>query len=402
MLITGFRSVVSVVSFFAEVDPTTKSFPTSVRQQLADEMGDPSTEVGAVLSATYVPLLPDAATAAARGAVHTALGGILTTPLDHIGFGDSITVGSGTTGPGKRWIDRFRDRMRFRNPPGVVGGFGYVPVGDVYAPVLPNVGWVLGGGAVATVSSHGQPNSTFVEFAAAGQTATLAFTGTGIRLHYLKYDTSNSQLQVTIDGTVVATPPFGAPTDNAGHADYTGLAVGSHTIVVTHLAGSTPYRIDGALIFQSDAAAGWRCIPHARSGATVNTDSRIGDWVTAYMPGLVTVYYGVNEYRNNITTAAFGTNLGTLIDLVQTKSPRSVVVLVAGYEPAHPGTPIAPWSDYRQVVFDAAATRRLAVLDLQTTFGEGVISSVYSSDNVHPNDEGHSMIADALAMLLGV
>lgn len=326
-------------------------------------------------------------------------------PMDHMAFGDSITVGQGASAPNKRWVDLVRDGVRSRrNPAGVVGGFGYIPIRNVYASVLPNI-WELGGGAVEKTGNQGQPNGSYTQLAAAGESATLTFTGTGVRVHFTNYNTSNPiGLDITIDGSAVARPTFGAnPANDAAYIDYTGLAAGTHTIVIAHNStNAVPYFIHGAMIFNGDATTGWRTMAHARSGSTVNGAPNLSQWVAAYAPDVVTIYYGTNEYRNNNTPASFKTNLEGLLTKVQANSPSAAILLIKGYQPAHPGTPANPWSAFRTAVDQVGAAASLPVLDLAQQFGSGIPTTAMAADGVHPTDLGHQTIANMVMTAMGI
>lgn len=318
--------------------------------------------------------------------------------LNVLHIGDSITEGNGASGPQKRWIDALRSKVKTKyQPPTIPGGSGYIPIGGVYPSVQPG-DWSLTG-ATASVGQGEGFGGSYANMSTSGQTASLTFSGTGIILYFTDY-AGNPDPTVTIDGAAVTPIPINSsPTIYGNGIAYTGLARGSHTIVVT--VGTTPFHLYGGLVLDGDANAGWRTIVAARSGTQAPGVGTLSVW-NYVDPSLVTIYFGVNDYRNNASISTFETNLTTIVNYVKSRSLNPKIVLIKGYEPLHPTTPIAPWSSYRDTVQKVANANNLLCCDILPKFGVGVISATYSADSVHPNDTGHSLIADAIMESLGI
>jgi lysophospholipase L1-like esterase len=323
--------------------------------------------------------------------------------LNHLAIGDSICEGAGASAPGKRWVDLLRTTVKAKyQPPYNIGGGGYVPIGGVYPAAQP-CDWVLSGIA-ASVSSNEGFGGSYGRLLAAGNTASLTFTGTGIIVYYTDWPGGGNPT-VTIDAVTVAQLRLASnPTKYGNRVVYTGLTNSPHTIVITY--GANPISIYGALILNGDETAGWRTFLHARSGTTVPSGdlSRV-PWASAD-PSLVTIYYGTNEYNTNETSALFQTRLSALVDTVRASTRSNpVIVLFMGYQPKHPTTPIEPWANYTGVVASVAAAKGCLTCDLTPSFGTGVISigsGLIAGDQIHPSDAGYALIVTALMASLGI
>lgn len=351
----------------------------------------------ATLNATYAPssVAPDPALSRFHAALPAGTVRVLN-------IGHSITEGARAAAPGERWTDIALAKLRGTfQPAGVKGGFGYIPATATYPELLPST-WAFTGTAAA--STNGTGLARYAMEMQSGSTASLTFTGTGLRLMHTTYS-GGPTVTVSIDGVPAGNIAAASGTTNfAASTSYIGLTPGVHTITL-----STPglFVLEGALIYDGDDAAGIRSWNAGHAGdqigtyLTGNPATRIPPVYTAIAPDLVTIQFGVNEYRNNTAVATFGTNLGALIDQVRTSVGSDVSILVLGdAEPLHAGTPTAPWSEYAAKAAEVAAAKSVAYLDLGPLPGLGLNAAGMDADQVHPNTVGHRTIGNAVAAAL--
>lgn len=334
--------------------------------------------------------------------LHTALSNITAAPFDALHVGDSITEGANATGIGKRWVDIIRDRARTKYQPiGVTGGPNYVKGGHTYPGTVP-FNWVRGGGATLELASGTYLGGYTMVLDAAGETTSLTFTGTSITVFYNAFTTTGApSLPVTIDGAAAASiGPFNtAGIDESATKVYGGLTPGSHTIVISHPGGSTvKFRVHGALVNNGDESSGWRTWESALAGSQtfVSAIPAFTRQIRKVNPDLVTIYYGTNEYINNLAPATFETRLGDVVSAVLNNiRPRPTVALIRGYKPAHNGSAeVYAWPLYRDAVARVAEAKGVMLIDLEAPFANG--TGLIDTDGVHPTDAGHAVIADTV------
>jgi lysophospholipase L1-like esterase len=314
-----------------------------------------------------------------------------------INYGHSVTEGA-NAGPGQRWTDVLAANLRAKlQPAGVVGGAGYAAAEWTYPTAQP-ANWAYTG----TTSSSGNGLGLFGKSMTSGATATLTFTGTGIRVMGKSYP-GGPTVTVTVDG--VAQTAWNLNTAgvvNTNHnALYTGFTAGSHTIVLTF--GGTAV-FNGGEIHNGDEVIGFVSYNAGHAGGQVtdisNWTAVIPDAVKSLTPSLITIEYGINEYRMNTTPATFDTNLRKAIGMVRAAIPNASVVLISDFEPAPNGTPVAAWSAYKTVMANAAAALNCGLVDLSTVATLGPGGSGMNADMVHPNVAGHTAMANAISAYL--
>lgn len=336
-----------------------------------------------------------------------ALANVERAPVDIMAIGDSITEGAGSSATGARWLDKLRDDLRAKYQPfGVTGagvtptakgGVGYVPASAAYSYVAP-LTWTFTG----TSSAGASEGLGFWNYTFGPGTATLTFTGTAIRVFYNDYY-GLPNATVTIDGNAVASitsARTSAGSNPSSFKDYTGLTSGSHTIVLTVSSGT--FNLEGAMIFDGDETKGIRVWANAHSGSTTfNDGNRIPRQLAAVNPSISTIYFGTNEYRNNVPVATFKSLLSGLATMVKSNTrPGSSILLISGYTPVHAGTPVATWQAYKDVVSQVATEVGCELLDLKPIFD--ATPSHLSGDGVHPSPAGHIAIKDAVLGALSV
>lgn len=106
-------------------------------------------------------------------------------------------------------------------------------------------------------------------------------------------------------------------------------------------------------------------------------------------PDIITIMVGTNDLGQNVPTATFKTNLGLLIDEVKKQSVIGQCKIVLLTIPWRTIFDIVPYND---VVKQVGAERNLPVCDIYPVFN----NETFLTDGVHPNDSGHTKIAEVL------
>ena len=136
--------------------------------------------------------------------------------------------------------------------------------------------------------------------------------------------------------------------------------------------------------------------PVINAGITSQTSSqglgRIGGLLSKHKPTHVCILYGSNDVRGGISADSTASNIGAMIDAVQTSGAKAIV----GTLPPLPGSAINP--NHQSAVNTTNARIRTVVgskgatlADLAHEFGSGAGSM--ASDGIHPNDNGAAIIA---------
>jgi lysophospholipase L1-like esterase len=327
-------------------------------------------------------------------------------PLDVLFLGDSITEGARTesTGVGNRFSDVLVSALRARfQPSGVVGGY-YIPAWAMYATLLPTT-WAFTG---TTTNNSAEGLGYYNTVLSSAATATLTFTGTGVRVFYSAL-AGASTATVTIDGGAVASinAATGAPNYGA-YVDYTGLSAGPHTLVITNGTGSLS--LQGAYYFHGDETSGVRMWNGGHSGFGVGNFPNFTS--ASINPHLAVIAFGTNDYRLAYDDPA--TVQSKLIQLIQgiqaATSPKPSVVLMAMPESTLGAsvTPLASWPLYVAAISAAATATGALFVDLEPLFADSgipdpAIGAIYTDAGpayVHPTNAGHKLIGDFLAELL--
>lgn len=317
--------------------------------------------------------------------------------------GDSITEGTrGSDAPFLRWADHLAAGIRrLANPASVRGGI-WISADGYYLTKIP-ANWGYTGAVVKPAATGlGYWNVEMPDAA----TATLTIDATGFRIHYDRR-TDGGTLNVTIDGVSAGSINTAGAANSGMSQDFTGLAPGRHTIVLTASGVGTTSSLQGAYCYNGDETTGHRVYVAGHGGIYSNAVTQAGfaAWISQTTPDLVTLFYGVNDYRNNVAPATFRSNLQTGIGTIRAARPNASIAIIAAYEPIHPGTPIAGWANYVSAMKGAARANDCLFVDLADTFGPGIPTAadgLVNADQVHPDDPGHRAIADQLlAAIIG-
>jgi len=336
-----------------------------------------------------------------RNGLHRFRAALEANNVNIIACGDSWTEGTrGADAPHLRFVDHLATAIRSRatNPE---GGF-YFPAWATYPTRLPAT-WSYTG----TVTNRDYMGLGFynVEMAV-GAVATLTYKGTGVRL-YIGKASNGATLEIRIDGALMETVnTTNASTDSTFYRTYLGLTPKSHTVTVTVIAGTgTIGHLMGAYMYNGDDASGVRFYPSGRGGIKSDfmTAQHFGGQLTATVPDLVLLEFGINDYRNGIQPSVVKANYLAGINAVRSRTPiaDASIVIVSPPEPVIAAIPaVAPWSAYKQAIKEAADESGVLLLDLNAVFGDGILVAadpLVNDDRVHPDDPGHRAIASFIA-----
>jgi lysophospholipase L1-like esterase len=250
-----------------------------------------------------------------------------------------------------------------------------------------------------------------VNLGASGAKATVTFTGTSFSLLYTGGPATNN-IQVTIDGgnaqVINTNTPAGIT--SGLRWDSGPLTAGSHTVEFAWNSGGGAV-INGIMVFNGDENAGIRVWESGHAGDNAGLlvqPSTGGKWigdVATVKPDVIVLEFGINDWRTSggYDAPTFQTNMTTLIAALRVQAPLAPIVLFIP-PMASGGVPHGSWSAYRDVYYAlAAADATLVLCDVGSRIGPttGNTFPLFTADNLHPNDQGYSMIADILLDLLG-
>ena len=370
-----------------------------------------ATDVEGVLAevpSRYAPLtLLTADTRAALWPWYAALADRDSNPAKLMVVGDSITEARAVTALADRWQDRLNKMLRTRFPN--VGVSTPTGVDRTYCPAFyvstgfTGAQWAWTGSPSTASYGLGWRAYTF----GTGVTGTFTFTGTAFTLSWTGGPTGGT-FSYTVDGgsaTNVSTT-LGATTQ-CNLTAVTGLAAGSHTVVVQWVSGGN-VNIEGAYCFNGDESKGIRVLDAGKSGMTAAYAASTGltalsRSVTVAAPHLVYVNLGVNDYRADTSAATYLSNMSTILAAIRTAAPTAGIIASMWYQPVHASTPAVPWTTYVSTAKAAAAgVSNCAFLDWTDLFPAYTDASLslLNADNIHPTAKGHAFIADHMLALL--
>ncbi|QDH93368.1 minor tail protein [Gordonia phage Sekhmet] len=329
---------------------------------------------------------------------HAALARRDAAAVDVVAVGDSVTTGAQASVASKRWLGLLQTKLRgLYQPAGVAGGIGYVQMNSTY-----NSPWTLSNTTVPTTPSGlGQGALEFPS----GATASATFTGTAVDVFYRKVSGGGS-FSISIDGAT--TGPGFVTVNTANASEVAGskqrigsLTPGSHTITIANVSGTS--QVEGVMFYNGDESLGIRTWDAGRSGIPSGgyvSNTRYLGAITTIQPQLVTVFLGINNYRNQQPPAALATDIISMIRSIRAACtiPPSIL-LVIPFLP-HPGTANRPYLAYYDALLQAASTfPDVDVLDLYAKFGPTIQTQTLGllhADLTHPNDAGYEFISESV------
>ncbi|SEL12162.1 hypothetical protein SAMN05216359_105274 [Roseateles sp. YR242] len=334
-----------------------------------------------------------------------------------VGIGDSWMEYRTATAFGRQWTQLLPKRLRAKYPTagiGSGGGIGYVPIQNVsiFAPYTNP--WVLAGAPAQNFTSGGL-GLRYNIFGAAGQTATITFTGTHAVIHYLKASSTRVGYY-KVDGGAAVTfeTNNGAISDN-GYVTIGPLVSGQHTLEVGWSSGGQVY-IAGAAFYDGDLNAGIQFYEGGHTAfrttdylAVPALDARIA----TIGPHLLIIALGQNDFAQGaglfISAAQYKANLETYIARLRAAGVTASILLMTSADTTliKNAGQTSNWSDFVQAAKDIAAAdtggpggasgvAHIALSDSgRIPASPGVAGGLWA-DAAHGGDVIQSWIADIL------
>ena len=147
-----------------------------------------------------------------------------------------------------------------------------------------------------------------------------------------------------------------------------------------------------ALIQQKIDAAGrpWRVVNAGLSGETTAGGLRRLDWIMRQPIGIFVLELGANDGLRGIPPEASRSNLQAMIDRIRTRYPNVVVVLAGMQLPPNLGP---EYIRQFATMYPELARKNHATLIPFLLEGVGGEPSLNQADGIHPNVEGHKIVA---------
>lgn len=352
------------------------------------------------------PRLLDIPMSAALRVFRKALATRGTTPCDICFVGDSITEGyfQGALDVSiwPQYTRQLLQRLNVAN--GMSGGEGFIPARHTVTTPAMEARWVLSAGVDVT------PNPLYglglrSAILHPGDTATLSFTGTRLKVAYTQKPAAGT-LHVVVDGgadnnvsAANAVTKSGRILDSAVVLDLPGVP---HTAVVTAVGGDVV--LDGGFVCRADETTGIRVWPGGHSGYTAvhfADPTKLWDGILETINmDLVVVFLGVNDFNTGQTAAQYQANLITIGQRIKDQSAvdPSIVFIVPWPSSGTTDLAFRPFADAARV---AARYHGAGVIDLWEALGTPDGSTIWY-DGTHPGIYGSLAVSEAVTrQLLG-
>lgn len=159
--------------------------------------------------------------------------------------------------------------------------------------------------------------------------------------------------------------------------------------------GVDPDEAFPALIQRKLDAAGrpWRVVNAGLSGETTSGGLRRLDWILRQPIDIFVLELGGNDGLRGIAPEISKANLEAMITRIQKQRPHVRVVLAGMQMPANMGADYTKQfaAMYPEVAKETGVTLIPFLLD-----GVGGVQSLNQSDGIHPNPEGHKIVAETV------
>lgn len=143
----------------------------------------------------------------------------------------------------------------------------------------------------------------------------------------------------------------------------------------------------------TDAGLGWRVVNAGLSGDTTAGGLRRVDWILRQPIDIFVLALGANDGLRGVSPAASATNLQQIVDRVKAKYPSAKIVVAGMQLPPSLGLEFT-----RQFgeMFPALAKKNDATLIPFLLEGVGGDPRYNLGDRIHPNPEGHKLLAETV------
>jgi acyl-CoA thioesterase-1 len=117
------------------------------------------------------------------------------------------------------------------------------------------------------------------------------------------------------------------------------------------------------------------------------------DWVIKQAPSIFLLELGANDGLRGVPLTETRANLQAIIDVVKAKSSETIIVLAGMELPPNMGQDYT--TEFRQVFADLAEKNNIAFIPFILR-DVGGIPSLNQQDGIHPNVEGHRLVANTV------
>ena len=143
----------------------------------------------------------------------------------------------------------------------------------------------------------------------------------------------------------------------------------------------------------TDAGLKWRVVNAGLSGETTAGGLRRVDWVLRQTVDLFVLALGANDGLRGIPPEVSRANLQQIIDRVRARNPK-VKIALAGMQ--MPSTMGADFTRAFRELFPEVAAKNEAVFIPFLLEGVGGRVDLNQADRIHPNADGHAVIAETV------
>jgi len=140
----------------------------------------------------------------------------------------------------------------------------------------------------------------------------------------------------------------------------------------------------------ADAGLAWRVVNAGLSGETTAGGLRRIDWILRQRIGILVLALGGNDGLRGIEPAVSRENLQGIVDRIRAKSPGTIVVLAGMQMPPAMGEDYA--RSFAAMYPELAERNHLALIPFLLE-GVGGRIDLNQPDRIHPNAEGHAVVA---------
>lgn len=137
----------------------------------------------------------------------------------------------------------------------------------------------------------------------------------------------------------------------------------------------------------------WRVVNAGLSGETTSGGLRRLDWVLRQPVDIFVLELGANDGLRGIAVETIRSNLVTMIARIRAKLPHVTIVLAGMQLPPNYGPEYTrQFTSMYPAVAQASRTRLIPFL----LDGVGGVSSLNQADEIHPNADGHRIVAETV------
>ena len=223
--------------------------------------------------------------------------------------------------------------------------------------------------------------------------------------------TGDGSFSYAVDGGSTVTVATGGSNADGQLTRVALGASGPHALVVQGTSATDTY-VSGVIEYDGDTSSGIQVHGCALAGSKTTDWTAAGGMhsqpqaAAALSPGLIIIELGLNDAADQPTIPVFTADLqATIAQQRAAYATPPPVLLLATYSAFNDGN-VSPatWQTFVAAMYAiAAADSEIDVLDLSLRMPNTIASNtwgLYASDGIHPSDNGHAMIADALCSFL--